>query len=795
MLLRRATFHNIGPFKHWTLDVEDKRGVVALVAPNGTGKSTAVELALLGGPYRAMRTQGTLKGRATARDAYVESHITHGAPYTIKQFVDPLSKSSGEAIVLDAAGEPLWEGTKVSIYDEWARQTLLDDDVYLAGPFCAQKDDGLVSMKSSERIAVVLRAIGVARLERMAKAAGKRASKASDAFQALVTRIADARGGVCSVNDAAEALERARDAARDADAAVLAAKQALAARQQQAADHAVNRASREAAEKHLATLVEQRDAAQARAAAAERALAEASAILVDEQAIREAATRLPAAELELADLRGAWAAADAGVRGALDPWRDGAARRAAALKRAAAARTRLADESAILEAVAGLPAARAAADAARAARAAAEEVRVAFQKRDKVTDTARIAGLRAGLEEVADSEISDAKAAAERALRADDQAETDAVELPKQLAGAETALSFASERLAQAERCLAETERLAARELDLAPARADLAAAQQELDELFSSQAVAVISALARALERARLAAAGKAKADELAPLRTLAARLPALETARARIDELEPQGFADQAQAMRLTAEIAEIEKVEGAADLGEPPDVAGAERELAGTERAAKDSAAAVARAEQTLARAEETAARVAALEAERDAVAAELADWTRLELDLGRKGIQSAEVDSAGPELTELANALLHKCHGPQFTVMVETQRLSEDGKKVLEECTIRVIDSVKGTDKDISEHSGGEGVILGIAMRLALAMMASRRAGISDFTIVCDESGAALDPDNNRAFVAMLRHAIAVTGARHVLLVSHSEEVHKMCDHIIDIPGAA
>lgn len=798
MLLRRATFHNIGPFKHWTLDVEHLRGVIALVAPNGSGKSAAVEMALLGVPQREMKTQGTLKGRATARDAYAKSEITYGAPYTITQFVDPVSKSAGESLVQDASGAEMFEGTKVSTYDEWAARTLPDNDVYTAGPFCAQKDDGLISMGSASRIGIVLRAIGVSKLERMAKLFGKRASKASDAFQALGTRIADAGAGATTVETAEQALALALAAAGAADEALAAAKLDLAARQQSAAEHAVNKASRLAAEKHMATLTEQRDAALARVKAAEQALVAAQAVVVDAAVIRAAVAQLPGEEAVLVDLRAAYALAEAGVRSELDPWRDGASRLKAAEQRRAAAQARLKSEAEVRTAIADKPAHVLIVEAERTAVAALEEERAALEAKGWADDKQARAALRAGMIELSELPAyveTETRALTLKHVATDDAAAAAAIEVPKQLVELKRRLASERDHLSMAEQKVVWLEKQAARLTDIELAKADMDAAEREISDLQAGHAVAVISALGRALYRLELASAGVAKAAALVPLRKEAARLAELAAAEARLVELEKQGFTDQAEALRLTAQISEIDVVEGAADLGEHPDVPAAERAVASAEAAARDAATSATRAEQALVRAQETAARVAALQDERDAVAAELADLTRLELDFGRKGIQSAEVDSAGPELTELANDLLHQCHGPQFTVMVQTQRLDADGKKLIEECNIRVIDSVKGTEKDIEEHSGGELVLLGVAMRLALAMLSARRSGITDFTIVCDEGGAALDPANNRAFLAMLRRAIAITGARHVLLVSHSEEVQKMCDHIIEIPTAA
>jgi ABC-type lipoprotein export system ATPase subunit len=61
-----------------------------------------------------------------------------------------------------------------------------------------------------------------------------------------------------------------------------------------------------------------------------------------------------------------------------------------------------------------------------------------------------------------------------------------------------------------------------------------------------------------------------------------------------------------------------------------------------------------------------------------------------------------------------------------------------------------------------------------------------MLACRRAGVKGPTLIRDESGAALDPQNARNYVAMLRRAAELVGASHVLFVSHSPEVQELAD---------
>jgi ABC-type iron transport system FetAB ATPase subunit len=106
-------------------------------------------------------------------------------------------------------------------------------------------------------------------------------------------------------------------------------------------------------------------------------------------------------------------------------------------------------------------------------------------------------------------------------------------------------------------------------------------------------------------------------------------------------------------------------------------------------------------------------------------------------------------------------------------------------------VVDDVSRRIANNHAGTEKGAREHSGGEKVIIGEAVSLALSMMACWRAGLEGVTLVRDESGAALDPQNARTNVAMLRRAAAVTNADRVLFVSHSKEVVEMADARIEV----
>src|SRR4051812_37654958 len=118
MRLRSCTFHNMGPFADFTIDLEslgsDKK-LVALVGRNGTGKSFSLETAIAGAAYRKMPTNGTLVKRATARDSWIESRIHYGQAWTIRHVVDAVS-GKGESVVRTESGTPAFSDTKVSSF-------------------------------------------------------------------------------------------------------------------------------------------------------------------------------------------------------------------------------------------------------------------------------------------------------------------------------------------------------------------------------------------------------------------------------------------------------------------------------------------------------------------------------------------------------------------------------------------------------------------------------------------------------------------------------------------------------
>ena len=298
----------------------------------------------------------------------------------------------------------------------------------------------------------------------------------------------------------------------------------------------------------------------------------------------------------------------------------------------------------------------------------------------------------------------------------------------------------------------------------------DLDAAQQRADA---------------ALEQ-KLAAAKKASVEAMDERRTIDADFDA-EMLSAHVAITEARQVLVYARGVH--------EAAQEAASAAEAVDVTGAERILA---LAVKDREAAefqLRESDRALARAAETAARLATIKAKLQEQAAivtvaaqEANDWAMLEKALGREGVQALEIDAAGPEVAGLTNELLAACYGTRFSLTLETLAQKRDGgmKEVFD---IRVFDG--GSERAVEALSGGEKVVIGEALGLALAIFNARKNNVRWETLWRDETAGALDPVNAQAYVEMLRKAREVGGFHQIIFVAHQPEVWESADAVIKI----
>lgn len=815
MRFDRLRARGLGPFKEEIdLDLSALSGeVTAVCGSNGAGKSTLLGL-LAAGMYREIPlmvngkvTRQTLATFATARDAFVELSCVNGKSLRITQTVDNIS-GKGESVVvdmakLDAEGRPmpLLPTTSIKQYGAWRRQHLPEDDVLYASTFAPQGSSGVLSMTDGDRRHILLRAVGAARHESVAKRAGERGTAAKKALDVAEARALDERARSGDVAGAEASLAAARLRVVTATTA-LEASRAKLAEVRAAAD-----AAREANAKndeHRARIA----AARARGAALDQAVADLDvrlannrAVLAEADAIRAAATRLaeidPALEAgraEDAKLTRDAAQADTDRLRLEGDERKASERAKVEADRATRARALLADRAAVEAAVAKLDALRSEVVAASELADIAERELSEVQAERLAGAVDRIAALRVSLlgVEVKAATLHDAQTYARAGRETDDKIVADAAAHPWMLDAANvrltqtrTALRVVTEELSRAVTTAARLPAIeqAVQGLAVAEAARAVALEEERVAAIGAGEAQARRSACVDRFRsvRARL----DALTAERAQLAPIAARADRLAGAEARVAELEPQRAADLAEREALAPVLAEL-----IPDVVVVPDVATEARHVEAAEIALRDAGRAEALAEKLAGDARAVSQKLAALDAERDALADEIADFALLADAFGSKGIPALVVDASAGEITAIANELLHEAFGPRFSVELTTVRTADAGHEV-ETCSLQVLDTENGRVADAVTFSGGEKVILGEALALALATVACRRMGVEGSTIVRDESGAALDASNSLRYIAMVRRCMKLVKASRALIVSHSPEVWAACDGTIRV----
>ena len=808
MRVSSVHIHKVGPFEDVSLDLDALPGVLtAIVGKNGSGKSTFMKFISKGLGFR----EG-LAGRAFAPDAFVEGKVFNGQEWNIRHDV-PLS-GSGESFVTDAQGVQALESPLVSRFDAWSAKTLPPPAVLDASIFWAQKATGFLEMKRGPRAETLLAAIGADKLEERATAARALAETAAKDVAVLRGRLGDITDASVDVEGAKAGLLAAGLADADADAVLEVARTARAAAIAEAervrclAQAFMGRANR------VGQLEATLQAGRGRLADFEARLANNRALLDRKDAIAIAQAR--AAELDGAlevirfELAKHHSALEAHQREAEQhSLRANAAshRVLAASVRVEVATKRLARREEIAQAVAD--AERLIRDLAVAEKSAtdAHDLVRELGSKQLVSAEGRVTALRASLVEIRDAKFAQAdgdaieivQALARDTLDDDDRAVLTAVELPveyKKAKGATLAsdsiLAGVRSSLARAHSVAVLAPTLEAAEGDRALAEKDAADAASETERADADRGVA--QELADAANEGRLEAETRlhVTTSRRAALKADLEGADRVAQAEARVAELEPQR-AQAAQDVQAATE--ELEGTPHAAPPPPAPDGAGAALRAQEAERAAERAHLGVETAEKALEATTAAAARRDTLRADLRREEEPLADWKRLAADID--AVRLCEIDAAGPELTELANDLLHTCAGPRFSLCIETQRSDAKGKKLLDGVDVRVFDagSDDGKPRDGAGEtfSPGEQVVLNEAISLALAMLYCRRFQVQGATLTRDETGSGLDGDNAKAYIAMLRRAAMLIGASRVFFVSHNPDTWSLADSRITVAG--
>ena len=181
--------------------------------------------------------------------------------------------------------------------------------------------------------------------------------------------------------------------------------------------------------------------------------------------------------------------------------------------------------------------------------------------------------------------------------------------------------------------------------------------------------------------------------------------------------------------------------------------------------------------------LAKAAETRAEAATLEQD-------ISEWSLLAKAFGNDGIIALCIDDAGPSLSGYANDLLLTCYGPRFSVSIRTQ--SETAKGDLKEIfDIIVYDGERGNEKSVRDMSGGEKIWINEALTRAIALYQSHAHDRHYECLFADESDGALDLERKQQFMRMKRRVLELGGYRSEIFISHTPELWEMADRVIDL----
>lgn len=177
----------------------------------------------------------------------------------------------------------------------------------------------------------------------------------------------------------------------------------------------------------------------------------------------------------------------------------------------------------------------------------------------------------------------------------------------------------------------------------------------------------------------------------------------------------------------------------------------------------------------------------------------------EWEQLAKALGRDGLQTLEIDAAGPTVSAFTNDLLQSCFGPRFTVELVTQEAravkGRDGATHREVFDLKVYDNEKGgAARDLTDLSGGQQVLVDEALKNALAVYVNKRNRAPMRTCWRDETTGSLGVppyggDTAARYVEMLRRVQQIGGFHHVFFITHNPEAALQADAQIVVTNGA
>jgi exonuclease SbcC len=157
-----------------------------------------------------------------------------------------------------------------------------------------------------------------------------------------------------------------------------------------------------------------------------------------------------------------------------------------------------------------------------------------------------------------------------------------------------------------------------------------------------------------------------------------------------------------------------------------------------------------------------------------------------WALLSKAFGKTGIQSLEIDAAGPTVSEIVNDLLFSCFGPRFSVRFVTQVLKDDKSGYKDDFDIYVTDAESEREGSIDDLSGGEKVIISEGLSLAIALFNQGRSQINWGSLFRDEASSAVDDRRAPLYIQMLRRAREQGHFERLFFIAHQQRVTEGAD---------
>lgn len=333
---------------------------------------------------------------------------------------------------------------------------------------------------------------------------------------------------------------------------------------------------------------------------------------------------------------------------------------------------------------------------------------------------------------------------------------------------------------------------------DLAESAIDLQAASAELSRVLAELKTATeLAAKAEAVEQARvdLAAALDEHNEATRSLHAIAVERGEAERLRAQqLDDVDRQINAKHEERRKANDAIMQaLIGLPAVAGSGMVEDVAFRRAEIqaavdAAIEQSAQDRAR-IATIEAEIARLEDGIKEGAQFAAVGKALSDEIAQWTLLARAFGNEGVIALSIDDAGPTLSNIANELLTSCYGPRFSLSITTQAETAKGD-LREAMDVIVFDADRGDKKSVRQMSGGERVWINECLTRALALYRGAQVSGTQYeTLFADETDGALDPERKRAYMKMKRAELALSGAKREFFITHTEALWNEADATI------